>query len=121
MPLYLSVTHVISVILVLQKNTTLKQLDVSNNKIGPEGGKAIGKALEVSFVLVSFFFVFLCDYPSPSVTQLGFALVPKQNNRTLLTLYLNDNQIGDVGAAALGEGIAVSCVARWLLPFFVVG
>jgi hypothetical protein len=52
---------------------------------------------------------------------LTFALVPKQKNRTLLTLYLNGNQIGDVGAAALGEGIAVSCVARWLLPFFVVG
>jgi hypothetical protein len=57
----------------------------------------------------------------PSVTQLDFCSCAKQNNRTLLTLFLNDNRIGDVGAAALGEGIAVSCVARWLLPFFVVG
>jgi hypothetical protein len=56
-----------------------------------------------------------------SVTQPTFAVVPKQNNRTLLTLYLGGNQIGAVGAAALGEGIAVSCVACWLLAFFVVG
>ena len=48
-------------------------------------------------------------------------LVPKQTNQTLLKLNLFNNQIGDVGAAALGEGIAVSCVACWLLAFFVVG
>ena len=50
-----AVTHFISVILVLQKNTTLKELYLRYNKIGPEGGKAIGKALEVSPVFVSSF------------------------------------------------------------------
>ena len=58
----LSVTHVISAILVLQENTALKELNLYGNNIGDEGGKAIGKALEVSFVLVSSF-VFLCGYP----------------------------------------------------------
>jgi hypothetical protein len=61
----LSVTHVISVILVLQKNTTLKELNLSHNKIGGEGGKAIGKALEVSPVFVSSFsFPFAVIAPS---------------------------------------------------------
>ena len=45
------------------KNTTLKKLILWDNQIGDEGGKAIGKALEVSFVLVSSF-VFLCGYYS---------------------------------------------------------
>ena len=51
---------------VLQKNTTLKELYLGDNKIGPEvylgddkigpeGGKAIAKALEVSPVFVSSF------------------------------------------------------------------
>jgi hypothetical protein len=52
---------------------------------------------------------------------LNFALVPKQKNQTLQELYLSYNQIGDVGAAALGEGIAVSDVARGCWLFFVVG
>jgi hypothetical protein len=39
-------------ILVLQKNPSITILDMSWNKIGPEGGKAIGKALEVSPVLL---------------------------------------------------------------------
>jgi Ran GTPase-activating protein (RanGAP) involved in mRNA processing and transport len=50
-----SVTHLFSVILVLQKNTTLKELLLSGNRIGDEGGKAIGKALEVSPAFVSSF------------------------------------------------------------------
>ena len=50
-----SVTHVISVILVLQKNTALNELLLGGNKIGDEGGKAIGKALEVSPAFVSSF------------------------------------------------------------------
>ena len=41
-------------ILVLQKNTTLKELNLPYNNIGDEGGKAIGKALEVSPVLLFF-------------------------------------------------------------------
>ena len=42
------VTHVISVIFVLQKNTTLKKLFLRGNNIGDVGGTAIAKALEVS-------------------------------------------------------------------------
>jgi hypothetical protein len=64
------------VILVLQKNTTLEKLYLCGNEIGDKGGKAIGKALEVSFVLVSSF-VFLCGYlPSsrqPSSCDFGAA------------------------------------------------
>ena len=33
-----------------QKNTSITKLDLSENEIGDEGGKAIGKALEVSLV-----------------------------------------------------------------------
>ena len=57
----------------------------------------------------------------PPVTNLIFALVPKQKNQTLLELHVNET-IGAIGAAALGEGIAVNCVARavdffcWWLP-----
>ena len=62
-------------LLVLQENTTLKELHLFGSMIGDEGGKAIGKALEVSFVLVSSF-VFLCGYTSSSpllsVTNLIF-------------------------------------------------
>jgi hypothetical protein len=50
-----------------------------------------------------------------------FALVPKQKNQTLQRVDLYNNKIGDVGAAALGEGIAVSCVACgcWLFLLLV--
>jgi hypothetical protein len=46
--------------------------------------------------------------------------LPKQKNQTLQELYLHNNQIGDVGAAALGEGIAVSDVTRGCWLFVVV-
>jgi hypothetical protein len=105
--------------LVLQKNTTLKELDLRWNNIGDEGGKAIGKALEVSPVFVSSFSFPFAVIALLSVTNLIFVLVPKQKNQTLLELHLDGNVIGDIGAAALGEGIAVSCVVRWL--FFVGG
>jgi hypothetical protein len=47
-------------------------------------------------------------------------LVP-QENKTLRVLNLEYNQIGDVGAAALGEGVAVSSVARvwWLVCLYL--
>jgi hypothetical protein len=86
----LSVTHVTSAILVLQENTALKELNLYGNKIGDDGGKAIGKALEVSFVLVSSF-VFLCGYPphlSASVTTTS-ATRHTQVNKTLQTLPIN--------------------------------
>jgi hypothetical protein len=60
----LSVTHVIYVVLVLQENTTLKELNMNWNQIGDEGGKAIAKALEVSPVFVSSF-SFSCAVISP--------------------------------------------------------
>ena len=59
-----SVTHVISVILVLQKNTTLKELDLWKNNTGDVGGTAIAKALEVSPVFV-FSFSFSCAVTPP--------------------------------------------------------
>jgi hypothetical protein len=52
------------------------------------------------------------------VTQPDFCI---QENQTLQVPVLEENQIGDVGAAALTQGIAVSCVARGCCIFFVVG
>ena len=109
------VTHLISVIFVLQKNTTLKELKLGLNKIGDEGGKAIGKALEVSFVLVSFFSFFGVVTPSPVTLVVYFVILVLQENKTLEILWMVDNKIGDVGTTALAKAIEVSPVCSSFL------
>jgi hypothetical protein len=96
----------ISVVFVLQKNTTLKELSLCGNKIGGEGGKAIGKALEVSHVLVSSF-SFSCAVTASLVTNLVCVILVLQENRTLLELSLGSNKIGDEGTKALAKAIEV--------------
>jgi hypothetical protein len=44
---------------------------------------------------------------------------PHRHNTTLHTLVLNDNRIGDVGAAAIGEGLR--CVSIQSFVGLVVG
>ena len=60
--------------------------------------------------------IFCWSLPPPlPVTRRIFALVPNQKNQTLQRLDLDNNQIGDLGATALGEGIAVSPVLLFFL------
>ena len=106
-------------ILVLQKNTTLEKLYLCGNEIGDKGGKAIGKALEVSFVLVSSF-VFLCGYLPSLGNQPCCCGCATQKNNSITYLNLSFNNIGDVGAVALGEGIAVSPVLLFFLSFLAL-
>ena len=51
-----------------QKNTSITMLDLSENEIGDEGGKAIAKALEVSSVFVSSFSFSCAVTPTPVTT-----------------------------------------------------
>ena len=98
-------------ILVLQKNTTLKVLSLSDNKIGPDGGKAIAKALEVSLVFVSSF-SFSCAVTPPAVTHFISVILVLQKNTALQVLDLRSNKIGPEGGKAIAKALEVS-------PFFV--
>jgi Ran GTPase-activating protein (RanGAP) involved in mRNA processing and transport len=103
---------------VLQKNTTLKELNLRNNRIGDEGGKAIGKALEVSPV---FRVLFPCSCAVTRlpllVTHVTSVILVLQENTTLKELDLEDNKIGDEGGKAIGKALEVSFVLVFLLSF----
>ena len=92
---------------------------LQSNSIGDGGAAALAEGIAVSCVARGCWLFLLMVNPPP-VTNLIFALVPKQKNQTLLELYLHENEIGDTGAAALAEGIAVSCVARGCWHFLLV-
>ena len=96
-------------ILVLQENTTLKDLNLGSNKIGPEGGKAIAKALEVSPVCV-LFFRFPVRLPPTPGNRAHFCVCTTQKNTSITNLDLRWNTIGPEGGKAIGKALEVSFV-----------
>ena len=72
-----------------------------NNKIGDEGGKALGKALEMNSKSV---------LRSDLLLTLDLFLIGG-----LTVLYFYSNQIGDVGASALAEALKVNTALQDLV------
>ena len=50
----------------------------------------------------------------------GVYVSPHRHNATLHTLYLENNQIGDVGAAAIGEGLRCVHTVRAVFSLLLV-
>jgi len=85
----------------LKSNTTLTKVYLSNNRIGDEGDKAIGEALKGNTTLTK---VYLSNnnIGYEGGKAIGEAL---KSNTTLTNLYLSNNNIGYEGDKAIGEAL----------------
>ena len=112
-----------------QKNTSVKELNLANNKIGNEGATAIAKMLEVGYQPILSPIRLLLSYPGLHIVSHAFraSLAAAnhvfsfnflQDNNTLETLILLGNNIGDKAAAALAKALEVldTCFLWQTLP-----
>jgi hypothetical protein len=82
----------------LRSNSVLTRLSLSsNNRIGPQGAKALSEILRVNTAL-KLLFLSDCRFLDEGAGHLAVAL---RRNRTLQVLWLDNNGITHVGAAAL--------------------
>ena len=85
----------------LEKNTTLREINLWNNNLGDEGGAAIGRALEKNTTLQE---INLRDNKlgAASGVAIGRAL---DKNTTLQQINLENNKLGAEGWAAIGRAL----------------
>jgi Ran GTPase-activating protein (RanGAP) involved in mRNA processing and transport len=95
---------------VLPRFAAVRTLDLSSNKIGPEGASALGEALKVNAVLT---FLHLAGNHIGDEGAKAIANALKVN-AVLTTLFLNDNNIGAEGAIAIAEALKVNAVLTTL-------
>ena len=88
----------------LQTNTSLLELNLGYNKLGPESGVAIGQSLQTNNSLLELYLEENNLGPEGGVA-IGQSL---QTNNSLQNLYLRDNNLGNDGAVAVIRGIAVN-------------
>ncbi|KJE94346.1 hypothetical protein CAOG_005004 [Capsaspora owczarzaki ATCC 30864] len=88
----------------LKVNTTLTQLDLSDDKIGDVGAQAIAEALKVNTTLIQLH-LHGNQIGDAGTQALAEAL---KVNTTLTQLHLQRNQIGHVGAQAIAEALKVN-------------
>ena len=89
---------------------------MGGNRIGDAGATALSNAIAVSFFLFCVFSFLIWATPLPGSPPIS-CHVPLQENKTLQTLDLRWNKIGNAGATALSKGIAVSFVLLCLFIF----
>ena len=98
---------------VLPRFCRIKHLDLSRNKIGPLGGKAIGEVLALSASLAN-----LNLYSNKIGTAGGIALADALRvNASLTSLNLADNEIGPGGGVALADALRVNATLTEVLTF----
>ncbi|EGD77003.1 hypothetical protein PTSG_12575 [Salpingoeca rosetta] len=88
----------------LKVNTTLTSLDLYSNNLRPEGGKAIGEALKVNTTLTSL------DLDGNDLGPEGGKAIGEalKVNTTLTSLSLRVNDLGPEGGKAIGEALKVN-------------
>ena len=87
----------------LEANTTLKELDLSDNSIGAEGAKAIARALEKNKTLTA---LDLRDNNIGDEGAIAIANALRENySIRIKRLNLNLNNIGDDGAIAIAKAV----------------
>jgi hypothetical protein len=91
---------------VLPRFAVLRTLDLSINKIGPEGASALGEALKVNAVVTT---LFLSENNIGYEGAIAIAEALKVN-AVVTTLWLNSNNIGPEGAIAIAEALKVNAV-----------
>ena len=95
----------------MQVNKTLTSLNLWSNELGPEGGKALGKSLEVTFSICR-----VRRHNALSMTanfSFLFPCTPMQVNTKLTTLNLYGNELGPEGGKAIAKSLEVT-------PIFIV-
>jgi len=94
----------------LKVNAVVTELELSGNEIGEEGAKAIAEALKVNAVLTS------VDLQSNSIRDDGAKAIAEamKVNAVLTTLRLDGNEIGSEGAIAIAEALKVNAVVTTL-------
>jgi hypothetical protein len=93
---------------VLPRFAAVRMLDLSENKIGPEGASALGEALKVNAVLTS------VDLRANSIGDDGAMAIAEvlKVNAVMTELELGGNEIGDKGAKAIAEALKVNAVLK---------
>jgi len=96
---------------VLPRFAAVRTLDLSDNKIGPEGASALGEALKVNAVMTTLVLNFnrIGDEGAIAIAE---AL---KVNAVVTALSLSDNRIGDEGAIAIAEALKVNAVVTTLI------
>jgi len=90
----------------LRENTSLLKLSIENNKIGDQGAIAIAKALYKNTTLQSLLLGFNKGIGDQSAFE--FSKMLANGNVTLQHLSFHGCNIGNQGAAALGEGLSIN-------------
>jgi hypothetical protein len=100
------VADVVELCEVLPRFVALRTLDLSENKIGPEGASALGEALKVNRVVTSVHLGYnsIGDDGAKAIAE---AL---KVNRVVTSVDLGYNSIGDDGAKAIAEALKVNAV-----------
>jgi hypothetical protein len=95
---------------VLATNTTLKELTLANNGIGPVGAQALAAALERNATLTELNLQ-KNNIGAEGALSLAATL---HNNATLTTLYLDGNNIGAEGARSLATALRNNTTLKFL-------
>lgn len=82
-------------------NTSLTDLDLSNNKIGDTGATAIGTLLTTNstLIIIQLWYNMIGD---DGAVALGCSL---KNNNSLIRLHLEGNKIGDIGVKTIADAL----------------
>jgi len=95
----------------LEKNTTLKELDLRNNKFGSDGAKYLGRGLEYNSSLT------LLDVSTNDkigLTGILHIMEGLKVNSTLTSLILQENKLGDKGAQIVGDLLKMNTTLTFL-------
>jgi hypothetical protein len=96
---------------VLSRFSALRTLDLSQNKIGPEGASALGEALKSGTAVVTTLFLNSNNIGNEGAIVIAEAL---KVNAVVTTLSLGSNNIGPEGAIAIAEALKVNAVVTTL-------
>jgi len=91
---------------VLPRFAVLRTLDLSENKIGPEGASALGEVLKVNAVMTEL------ELGGNEIGDEGAKAIAEalKVNAVMTELQLGGNKIGDEGAKAIAEALKVNAV-----------
>jgi len=97
----------------LTKNTTLTELNLSDNEINDEGGKALAEALKTNKTLTTL--IILKNFIS-NEGAIAFAEALKMNT-TLIKIDLGENSIGVEGVKALEDALKINKTLTTLILY----
>jgi Ran GTPase-activating protein (RanGAP) involved in mRNA processing and transport len=94
----------------LSSNKHLQILDVSENPLGPAGGKLLGDAL-INNIRLKHLLINSCNIQAEGSSTIFHALC---SNSNLEALSINDNAFGDTGAEMIGNMLKINIKLKFL-------